>query len=160
MSYFPGDPPLRDLLFDMLVLGASLAGIAWLSLRLVVPQAGRKVRRAFGVLSIACLLGAVPASWVVIQRHTGAWQELRVVLRTRAAAIRADVADPDAILTPEQFQSLRTKHVPQAVPVELPGYGIVHVRMSHGVPPYVGVDFRDGGHAVFDPTTMFCGYTD
>jgi hypothetical protein len=50
--------------------------------------------------------------------------------------------------------------MPNPVPVFLRGYGQVQLRMAHGVYPYIGVDFRDGGHALFDPVTMYCTYSD
>lgn len=50
--------------------------------------------------------------------------------------------------------------VPTPVTVQLRGYGPVRLRMAHGVYPYVGVDFSDASHALFDPRTMWCTYSD
>jgi hypothetical protein len=55
---------------------------------------------------------------------------------------------------------LRQRYVPTPVVLQLPGWGPVQLRMAHGIPPYVGIDFGDGGHALFDPVTMLCTYSD
>ena len=61
-------------------------------------------------------------------------------------------------LSPDEVETLRNRFIPEAVPADLPGHGVVHLRMAHGVYPYVGVDFG-GAHALFDPGYMFVLYT-
>ena len=60
----------------------------------------------------------------------------------------------------KEFRRFHDRFLPQPVSVALPGYGTVHLRMAHGVYPYVGVDFGGGANAFFDPRTMICTYSD
>ena len=59
------------------------------------------------------------------------------------------------MLTEEEFRRFHERFLPQPLPVALQGYGTVHLRMAHGVYPYIGVDFGGGANALFDRRTMF-----
>ena len=36
-------------------------------------------------------------------------------------------------LSPDEVETLRNRFIPEAVPADLPGHGVVHLRMAHGV---------------------------
>jgi len=80
-------------------------------------------------------------------------------IATYGDLVAADVGD-HGLLTSEEFTRLIVKYMPVPIERQLVGYGLVRLRMAHGVYPYVGVDFSDSEHALFDPRMMICWYSD
>jgi hypothetical protein len=156
--YFPGDPPVPDLAATLgcgvALAGALLAGVVYL----LLGRSHHAVRAAL-VGSLPGLLVAAPGVVVIGYRHLGAWREVRDAIRHYDAAIARD-AHP-GVLTELEFSTLRAKHVPRPIPLYFPGsQRPVYLRMAHGTPPYVGIDFGGGANAAFDPVTMVCTYSD
>jgi hypothetical protein len=162
---FPGDPPCFDLALWPAAFGLAAALVGTLLFRRQLPASrlGGAARvpyfmavAATCVAAAACLICVLAIGY----RHLGAWREIRVAVATYGDAIAADVGDRRLVLSEQQFLTMRAKHLPHPVPATLPGWGTVHLRMAHGVYPYVGVDFDGAKHALFDPATMICTYSD
>jgi hypothetical protein len=157
---FPGDPPL----FDVLIYGAGMATMVNLPLAGIV---GRRFGQRSGlILSIPSLCSALAVIMLIgsaagiLERHDARWRAVRTGIREYGDLIAAAAGDKNRALTEEEFRRFHTRFLPQPIPVTLPGYGTVHLRMAHGVYPYVGVDFGGGANALFDPRTMICTYSD
>lgn len=95
----------------------------------------------------------------ILERQDPRWSELRKGIRRYGDAIAAAAGDKHRVLSHEEFERFNQQFVPTPGAVQLRGYGVVRLRMAHGVYPYVGVDFSDASHALFDPTTMWCRYS-
>jgi hypothetical protein len=96
----------------------------------------------------------------IAERHDARWASLRAGMREQGDRIAAAAGSRDRVLSHDEFIRFREEFVPTPIPMRLPGYGMVSLRMAHGVYPYVGVDFGHGANALFDPDTMFCTYSD
>jgi len=160
--YFPGDPPFLDIAISPAVVSLCLSSICWLALRFVPPLAfarqARAITRAFLIATSVSVLVAVGG---VAFRFTGPWDSIRAAVpRYGDEILAASGGSKSHVLTPEEFTSLKQRFMPKPVAVQLPGFGVVHLRMAHGIYPYVGVDFGNGMNALFDPSTMYCTYSD
>jgi hypothetical protein len=102
----------------------------------------------------------VGAAAGILERHDARWAAVRHGIRQYGDTIAMASGDKHHVLSHEEFERLKQQFMPRPVPVLLPGFGMVQLRMAHGVYPYVGVDFSDASHALFDPTTMLCTYSD
>jgi hypothetical protein len=157
---FPGDPPLFDAVLYPAVISCVVSIPLWLVVR----------RRPWGLGHIVSGIeyATTMVSWLlllvctagILERHGDRWTAVRNGIRQYSDAIATELGDRNRILTSEEFSRLHDKYIPEAVSVSLPGYGVVQLRMAHGVYPYVGVDFCCGGHALFDPRTMVVTYSD
>jgi hypothetical protein len=160
--YFPGDPPFFDL--ALLVSGPSavVTSLLWLATKRVVGYRPRLrwLRTAGTVVWCTTLVVVMTCMAGIAFRFTPGWRELRRTIRSYGDVVAHAAGGTDRTLTEDEFERFRRQYMPKAVPVMLEGYGTVYVRMSHGVYPYVGVDFTAGSHAFFDPTTMMCTYSD
>lgn len=161
--FFPGDPPIFDVL---LIIGSLIGALSLLivlgsrafrsRIRLVLLRVGITV----AILSVAMV---VPGAIVVGYRQTSAWAPLRSAIRHYDDLIWTEVRERGSQLplSPQEFETLRSRFIPEPVAISLAdGAWTVHLRMAHGIPPYVGVDFGDGASALFDPRTMLCIYSD
>ena len=74
--------------------------------------------------------------------------------------LEASGGNKSGLLSKDEFARLKQQFIPSPVEVELAGFGPVHLRMAHGIYPYVGVDFGEGRNAFFNPNTMVCKYSD
>jgi hypothetical protein len=158
---FPGDPPLFDTLLMFAIANAVIICPLWL-----IAQFSRLAEIlspfSFGAALVACYwtVCVVICLAGIIERHDSRWREIRTAIRERAEAIAADAGNRRHVLTDEESLSLRERHVPKPIYLSLRGWGPVHLRMAHGAYPYVAIDFGHGRNALFDPTTMFCTYSD
>jgi hypothetical protein len=156
---FPGDPPL----FDLLIYGAGIATMVNLPLAVIVGRFGQRsglvlsIPRLCSVLAVIMFIGSAAG---ILERQDARWRAVRNGIREYGDLIAAAAGDKNRVLTEEEFRRFRERFLPQPLPVTLPGYGTVHLRMAHGVYPYVGVDFGGGANALFDPRTMICTYSD
>ena len=162
---WPGDAPTLDLgfVFGLCGLVPALVGCALFRRELRADRLGSAARLPFGTATAG--LGLVLCSLLISgaaigYRHTPAWQQVRAAIMHYGDEVAADVGDRTRVLSREQFDTLRQKHVPRPIPVVLPGWGVVHIRMAHAVYPYVGVDFGEGRNAFFEPRSMLCTYSD
>lgn len=157
---FPGDPPL----FDLLIYATGIALVVnvpvWLLARRLWLGRARFVSRLSRSCSIVSLVMFLAAAAGILERHTFRWAEIRSGIREFGDEIATAAGDRGRVLTQAEFAELKRRFVPTPVPVRLPGYGTVTLRMAHGVYPYVGVDFGGGANALFDPSTMMCTYSD
>src|SRR5262249_42097167 len=96
----------------------------------------------------------------ILERQDARWAAVRNGIRQYGDRIAAAVGDKDRVLSHEEFVEFKRRFLPTPIPVRLPGYGTVSLRIAHGVYPYVGVDFGGGANALFDPRTMMCTYSD
>jgi len=156
---FPGDPPLCDLL----IYAAGIATMINLPLAVIVGRLGRRtglvlsIPRLCSAVALVMLIGSAAG---ILERHDARWRAVRNGIREYGDRIAAAAGDKNHVLTEEEFRRFHDRFLPQPLPVALPGYGTVHLRMAHGVYPYVGVDFGGGANALFDPRTMICTYSD
>lgn len=156
---FPGDPPV----FDLLLYAAGIATIVNLPLAVVVARLGQRsglvlsIPRLCSAVAVIILIGSAAG---ILERHDARWRAVRNGIREYGDRIAAAAGDKNRVLTEEEFRQFRDRFLRQPLPVALPGYGTVHLRMSYGVYPYVGVDFGGGAYAHFDPRTMICTYSD
>jgi|KBSMisStandDraft_5_1062788.scaffolds.fasta_scaffold73669_3 hypothetical protein len=157
---FPGDPPL----FDLLIYAAGIAVLVnaplWLLARwLWTGPDGlvRSVPRACAMVSLAMFLTSAAG---ILERHDARWAAIRGAIRQYGDEIATAAGDKDRVLSHEEFEQFKRRFLPTPVPVRLPGYGTVTLRMASGVYPYVGVDFGGGANALFDPASMMCTYSD
>ena len=156
---FPGDPPL----FDLLIYGAGTATMVNLPLAVIVSRFGQRkglvpwIPRLSSALALVMLIGSAAG---ILERHDARWRAIRNGIREYGDLIAAAAGDKNRVLTEEEFRRFHKRFLPQPLPVALPGYGTVRLRMAHGVYPYIGVDFGGGANALFDPRTMFCTYSD
>jgi hypothetical protein len=156
---FPGDPPLFELLAYFGFTSVLLSVPLWLLARRFAGTP-RLVVSASRLCSIASSLAVLIASAGILERQDSRWSEIRNGIRQYGDQIAAAAGDKDRVLSHEEFERFKQRFVPTPVTVRLPGYGPVRLRMAHGVYPYVGVDFSDASHALFDPRTMWCTYSD
>lgn len=162
---WPGDAPTLDLGFILGVCGLvpALVGSALFRRELPADRLGRAARVPLGtaILGLGLVLSGLLISGAAIgYRHTAAWQQVRATIVRYGDDVAADVGDRNLVLSREQFDAMRLKHVPRPIPVVLSGWGVVHIRMAHAVYPYVGVDFGEGRNAFFEPRSMLCTYSD
>lgn len=156
--YFPGDPPLFETLAMLSLFLVTAWGVAWLLMRLAAP---RMSKGGIGkLLRALLLLSALPlpvASVGIAHRHLGEWADLKALLRTYADRIEKEVEKRGSdhlaeigheVLTPQPHFKFAAFRDP------------VRLRVLSTEYPYVGVDFGEGAHAVFDPMTMICTYSD
>jgi hypothetical protein len=157
---FPGDPPL----YDLLIYAGAIAAAVNLPLALLVRRyAGQSrgylslIPRLCAIVGVVIFVGSAAG---ILERQDARWAAVRNGVRRYGDTIAAASGDKHRVLSHEEFQRLKEQFMPGSVPVLLPGYGMVQLRMAHGVYPYVGVDFSDASHALFEPTTMLCTYSD
>ena len=156
---FPGDPPL----FDVLLYPAGMATVVNAPVWLITKRwwdrtsAVRTVSRTSVSVSLALFVVAAAG---IAERHDARWSAIRTGIRQYGDEIAAAAGDPNKVLSHDEFVELKGRFLPTPVPVHLPGYGTVTLRMAHGIYPYVGVDFGGGANALFDPRTMRCTYSD
>jgi hypothetical protein len=155
---FPGDPPVFDLLIIPATLAVGMSLPLWLLFhRAEVTGVLRWVTSLAATVSLAiCVLCAAG----ILERQDPRWSPIRNGIRRYGDAIAAEAGSKDRVLTAEEFKRFHDKYLPRSVPVQLRGYGEVRLRMAHGVYPYVGVDFSDASHALFNPWTMVCTCSD
>ena len=157
---FPGDPPL----FDLLIYAGAITAMVNLPLAFLVKRLAGQSRRLLGSIPRLCaIVGVVMfvgAAAGILERQDARWAAVRNGIRQYGDAVATASADKHRVLSHEEFEQFKKQFMPRSVPVLLPGYGMVQLRMAHGVYPYVGVDFTDASHALFDPTTMLCTYSD
>jgi hypothetical protein len=157
---FPGDPPL----FEMLIYAAGIAAAihipVWLLARWFWTGPCGFVASLSRICSIVSLMMFVGAGAGILERRDARWAAVRSGIRTYGDEIAGAAGDKHRVLSHEEFEQLKVRFVPVPVPVRLSGYGMVTLRMAHGVYPYVGVDFGGGANALFDPDTMICTYSD
>lgn len=162
---FPGDPPYFDLslLLAAVAMVPGLAGAALFRRQHAAARLGGAAWLPFSIALAATTVATATALTClggIGYRHSVAWRGVRSGLAHYGDLIASDVGDRRQILTEQQFRALRGRLIPSPVPIELPGWGTVRLRMAHAQYPYVGVDFGDGRHALFDPDTMICIYSD
>jgi hypothetical protein len=159
---FPGDPPLFELSLAGALANLILVVPLWLLLRWPPARAvsGSSLRPLVRVVSTCWLVVALVCIAGILERQGPRWREVRTAIRLYGNAIAADAGDRHRVLNHDEFVALRQKHVPTPVPLSLAGFGTVHLRMAHGVYPYVGIDFGGGSNALFDSWSMFCTYSD
>lgn len=156
---FPGDPPL----FDLLIYSAGIATMVNLPLAVIVGRFGQRkglvlsIPRLCSALALVMFIGSAAG---ILERHDARWRAVRNGIREYGDLVAGAAGDKNRVLTEEEFRRFRERFLPQPLPVALPGYGTVHLRMAHGIYPYIGVDFGGGANALFDPRTMFCTYSD
>ena len=156
---FPGDPPFFELLAYFGVAPVLLSVPLWL-LAHRFSGTPRLVISGSKLTSIASLIAVFIAATGILERQDSRWREIRNGIRRYRDQIAAAAGDKHRVLSHEEFERFKQQFVPTPVTVQLPGYGPVRLRMAHGVYPYVGVDFSDASHALFDPRTMWCTYSD
>jgi hypothetical protein len=140
--YFPGDPPIFDLLFDVGIVLSACGAAASLLMR---RRKHLWARIAFGVAILVLFIGTagvLPGAIVIGYRHGSAWGEVRGAIREYGARITAAAGSRSSPLSREEFDALRQRYVPTPVVLQLQGWGPVKLRMAHGVPPYVGHRLR------------------
>lgn len=162
---FPGDPPYLDvsLMLAAVAMVSGLAGATLFRRQLAASRLGGAAWWPYGIALTATTVATATALTClggVGYRHSVAWRGVRNGLAHYGGLIASDVGDRRQILTEQQFRALQRRLLPSPVPIELPGWGTVRLRMAHAQYPYVGVDFGDGRHALFDPDTMICIYSD
>jgi len=162
---WPGDGPTLDLSLILGLCGLAPASIGsalfWREMR--EDRLGRAARLPFATAIIGLglmLMGVLIAGAGVGYRQTEAWRPVREAIVLYGDEVAADIGNRNIVLSSEQLAAMREKYLPQPLPVNLPGWGTVRIRMAHGNYPYVGVDFGEGRNAQFDPRTMLCIYSD
>lgn len=161
--YFPGDPPVLDLLPYLGALCALLGGVLFLCTFVLVRRWRLPARWIALFLAGLGVVVAIPGLVVIGHRHTSTWEPVRSAIRHYDQVIGEAVREQRLTLprSSAAFERLRATYLPNDQIVHLAGWERpVKLRMAHGVPPYVGVDFGGGAHAMFDPTTMICTYSD
>lgn len=161
--YFPGDPPVFDILPYLGALYAVLGCVLFLSTFMLVRR-WRPVARWIALFLVGSgVVVALPGLVVIGHRHTSAWEPVRSAIRHHARVIGEAVREQRLTLPLSNvaFERLRAMYLPNDQVVHLAGWERpVRLRMAHGVPPYVGVDFGGGAYALFDSKTMVCTYSD
>ena len=151
-------------MFELVSTISGVAAVVNLGLWLLTSRFGVGSARWLGLVSRVCSILSlaifVACAIGILERQSPRWADIRGGIRQRGDAIAAAARDKDGVLSAEEFSRLRQTFMPNAVPVQLPGYGTVWLRMAHGRYPYVGVAFSSGDNAVFDPRTMICTYSD
>jgi len=154
---FPGDPPLLDLSIYPIALAAIINVPLWLMAKRW--WTGRfpvkKFSRNWAILSLVLL--AIPVAGI-LERHGPRWAAIRDGIRQYGDEIAAATGSKDRVLSWEECREFEARFPPRHV--QLPGYGMVTLRIFNGFYPYVGVDFGGGSNALFDLRTMICTYSD
>lgn len=153
--YFPGDPPLLDIIFELSVILLVALIIATALTRIIRSSSwtGWLLRRGLLLVAIVPLVGVLAGGCVIANRHFGEWRQLSSQLRLSRDLARAAADEGRSLLAVElppqlsefRFSSLRDP---------------VRIRIMREQEPYVGVDFGGGANAVFDPVTRLCIYSD
>ena len=156
---FPGDPPFFELLAYCGIASVLLSLPLWLLARRFAATP-RLVVFGSKLTSIVSSIAVFIAMAGILERQDSRWGEIRHGIRQYGDRIAAATGDKNRVLSHDEFERFKQQFVPTPVMVKLPGYGPVRLRMAHGVYPYVGVDFSDASHALFDPRTMWCTYSD
>lgn len=163
-EYFPGDPPISDLVFPLAVMAGcawgavATARVFWKLHRRVDPS---RVRR-FAILSLLIAF-AVPALAAVplALRHVGPMGRLKAKLQSleqESRSIRETTpgASDQAIVAEFERRypdGLEFRMTPEHLPVRITVTGLSPA-------PQLKVHFGHGGDAIFDTTTMACVYSD
>jgi hypothetical protein len=156
---FPGDPPAFELAAIMSAV-ALIVVLPLAALSVLLEQTPAYVPLGARACSIVCAATLAVALAGVLERHDRRWSEVRNEIRRYGDAIAAAAGDKNRVLTSDEFARFQRQFIPKPVTVLLPGYGTVRLRMAHGIYPYIGVDFSDASHALFNPLTMWCTYSD
>src|SRR5213596_2815652 len=128
--YFPGDPPIFDLMLDLGLLSLGPAVVA-----VIVGCRGLRRWQSYlfwigaGGISAAAIL-IIPGAVIVAHRHGEAWSAVRSAIRQYSADISADVGTRPVPLSEDEFQALRARYLPEPVTIGLHGWGPVALRMA------------------------------
>lgn len=162
---FPGDPPLFDMARDALPWVLLTTGVPALLIAVGRGTRHPESRAVFRVLR--AVVGVNLLFWAMawtsmLDRRGPRWEGVRNAIRDRAARVEARTPASARALDAEGLRSFQ-QEITSAMPnewVNLPGHGMVILRPV-GYYPWVGVDFGNGGFAVFeDLETMECGHSD
>jgi hypothetical protein len=156
---FPGNPPFFELLAYFGIASVLLRVPLWFLARRLA-RSPRLVVSGSRLSSIASFIAVLIAAAGILERQDSRWGEIHNGVRQYGDQIAAAAGDKHRVLSHEELERFKKQFVPTPVTVQLRGYGPVRLRMAHGVYPYVGVDFSDASHALFDPRTMWCTYSD
>jgi hypothetical protein len=166
--YFPGDPPVFDLL-----LAAALIVLLAAALTLALCGYWRKKRRQHesGLVAVATGLGwglvafgvllFLPAAVVIGHRHVGQWANVRELLLHYNAEVASNLGGRRDIPMQDYAQLDRKLFGGEPVTYSFRGLARpVRLRLMSAAPPYVGLDFGGGANAILEPVTMLCIYSD
>lgn len=161
---FPGDPPFADMLLEVALCGWLFILIGFCGFFVARHEADpivRLWRRVIPPLTVVSLLALSPTVAQVGGRHFGEWRRLKSLLRENEARVQQMIGRTEGALSEEESEWVRAWFLEHPVSLR---FGAepepVRIRLMHGTPPYVGVDFGQGRSAVFDPVTMLCLYAD
>lgn len=164
-EYFPGDPPVADMLASLGLCVASVATLVALVLVAVGrlrarPLTGKARRRAIGTVLGAALLGFVSTA-PIAHRHFGAWGRLNAqLLELRSGFEQYRGAHP-AIDDRTLIEGFRAQRGEPWLFRFTPEHRPVQIQLTSASPiPTFRVNFGKGGHADFDPDTMWVMYSD
>lgn len=164
-EYFPGDPPVADMLATLGLCVAAIAILVSLILLVVfrcrpARGTGRPRSRALAALAGSVLLGLVSAT-PIVSRQFGAWGRLRarlLELRSEFDQYRTDHSDLGERLLIDRFREERGEPWPFRFTEQ---HHPVQITLTHATPvPEFRVNFGRGGNADFDPDTMWVLYSD
>lgn len=161
--YFPGDPPVFEML-AMLCLFAlgGLAVVCSLVFLVTLSEKTSRLRRTLLIwLSVSMTPFAVilfGAAVGISKRHFGEWARLKSLLQQYSSLVAAEIEKGE---DPRQAAALQLKLLSPSPTFKFKALSEpVRLEIMQTEPPYVGVDFGNGAHAVFDPQTMICTYSD
>ena len=161
--YFPGDPPVPDMLLHFGTLVAVTGLLALVFGSVLGGRIGRFTKRnGFGIVALGLFI-SLPGLVVVGYRHTSDWEPARSAIREYDRAIGAAVEEYgwSQPVSHEQFELLKARFLPDPQVIHLSGLERpVHLRMMSGSAPFVGLDYGGGPNAVFEPVAMKCIYSD
>ena len=160
----PGDPPLADIVLEVALCGWLFILIGFCGYFVVRHEADLVVRlwrRVLPPLTVVSFLALAPAVAQVGERHFGEWRQLKSLLRENEARVQQLTGRTEGMLSEEERVRVRAWFLEHPVSLRFGSEPEpVQIRLMHGMPPYVGVDFGQGRSAVFEPVTMLCLYAD
>ena len=164
-EYFPGDPPVADMLATLGLCVAAIAMLVSLVFVLAIRArmawwTGRNRSRAIAMLAGSVLLGLASAA-PIVSRQFGAWGRLKArLLELRSEFEQYRTAHPgiDQETLIERFRAERGEPWPFRFTVD---HRPVQITLTGATPvPEFRVHFGRGGDADFDPDTMRVLYSD
>ncbi|RKG78572.1 hypothetical protein D7W79_12525 [Corallococcus exercitus] len=157
---FPGDPPVADLNTELALYGWPFILVGYCFFFVARKEPARIIqlwRNVLHPLTLLSFLAIAPSFALVAVRHWGEWSDLKAMLQVHEARVRALSSRADGTLSQDEFARAKAWFQEQPVTFRFALKSEpVKLRLMMTIPPYVGVDFRDGGAAVFDPVTMAC----